>query len=108
MAKVAGGLEWLHSPTSPLLLGYETQNYYKKVRKLKSRPVTFLIVWSSYEYLVNILFIIKVKILVLIEWSYRFPPTVLTIDLKSVIIFKNAVQSLLGAGHFGIRFWSHT
>ena len=38
-------------------------------------------------YHVNILFIIKVKILMHIKWSYRFLPTVLTIDLKIVIIF---------------------
>ena len=35
----------------------------------------------------NILFILKVKILVLMKWSYRFPPVMLTMEPRLIIIF---------------------
>ena len=35
----------------------------------------------------SILIIIKVNILMLMKWSYKFPPIMLPIELKKVIIF---------------------
>ena len=45
--------------------------------------VTFLIV---YEARVNVLFIMKVKIIMLIKWSYRFPLMMLTTGFRMVFV----------------------
>ena len=51
---------------------YETRDRYKMVSKSKYEVVaTFLIVFRA---LMNVLLIIKVKILMLSKWSYISPP----------------------------------
>ena len=58
------GLEWLLLlATIQLLLGKETRGHYEMVSKSKSKVVIF----GAH---VIILFITKIKILVLINWSY--------------------------------------
>ena len=42
----------------------------------------------------NILFTIKVKIVVLSKWSYRSPPILLIIESKRLAYFEHVVQSL--------------
>ena len=61
------GFKWLPFPTSALLLGYEAHDQYEMVIKAIA---TFLIISGANT---KILFIPKVKILVLIKWSYRSP-----------------------------------
>ena len=64
------GLKWLLFLSNPLLLGYETHNKYEMVSISKWKPLS-----SGFSELIciGILFIIKVKILVLIKWSYASP-----------------------------------
>ena len=68
-----------------LRLGCETHDLYKMVSQSKSR------LYSCFSRFLRlhmiILFIIIVKILVLIERSYRFFPIALTIEPRTVIIF---------------------
>ena len=55
----------------PLLVGYETHNYWKMNSKFKlCRIAIWLIIFGGH---MNILFIIKVKVLTLIKWSYNSP-----------------------------------
>jgi hypothetical protein len=56
--------------TNLMLLGYETRKQCKDI-SIKSIKVIakFLMIFGAH---VNILFIIKVKYFVLINWSYRF------------------------------------
>ena len=75
------GLECLHFPTSPLL-GYETCDEYAIVSTILR--VVGLITFGVH---MNIAFIFKVRIFVLIKWSYRSPPIVLTIEPGMVITF---------------------
>ena len=74
------GLKWLIFLTIPLLLGYEICDLYEMVSTSKSIEViaTIFIIFGAH---MNILLFIKVKILKLIKWSYRFPTNPLTIML---------------------------
>ena len=54
----------------------------------------------------NILIIIKVKILVLIQWSYTFPQSRRRINLKRSAYFEHVVQSLLNTCLFGCLFFA--
>ena len=53
----------------PLLIGYETQYWCEMISKKQIMHVAFFLM--IYGDCMNILFIIKVKINVLIKWSYR-------------------------------------
>ena len=45
------GLNRLHVPSSPRLLGYETRDYYKMNVESKSEAIASVIIfWSLYEY----------------------------------------------------------
>ena len=68
--------------TCPLFLGYETRDEYMMVSKPQIEVVaTFLISFGAH--MNNVLFNIKVKILVLdIKWSYGFPPACWLVNLE--------------------------
>ena len=55
----------------------------------------------------NILFIIKMRILVLIKWSNRSVPIMVTIESIMVLYFEHVVHSPLNICLFGIHSWSH-
>lgn len=95
------GLKWLKRAflTSPILLGYETCNQYMIVGQYIQIEVlpTFLIIYGAH---MNILFIIKANILVLIRWPYT-----------SVYLFCHTLSTWydLFQTHvfFGVHSWSH-
>lgn len=76
------GLKWLLFVSSPLLMGYDTQDSYEMVSKSKSQfshtPRTQLGIFSN----------IKEKILMLIKPSHKSPPTMLTIEYRVFIILR--------------------
>ena len=62
--------------------------------------------WGSH---MNILFIIKVKIPVLITWSYKPPIIMLTIEYRVVKTHvEHTTRSHYGHMSVAIRYWSHT
>ena len=65
--------------------------------------VTLLIVFGAHT---NTLFITKVKIYVLIEWSYRSSQLCRRLNIGWLSCFEHVVQSFLPT--YGIRSWSHT
>ena len=71
----------------PLLLGYETCNHWKMMQQIQTMLVTNSPI--IYGTRLNILFIIKVKILVFIQQSCRVPPPkiMLFIEPQMVNIF---------------------
>ena len=77
---------------SPLFIGRETRDSYKMVSKCKEvEDVAIFLI--SYGVRMNILYIIKLKILMSLErLSYSM----------------HTIQSLLHACLFGIHFWSHS
>lgn len=78
------GLKWLLFSTSPFLLGYEL---YKMVIKIQIKALAaILIIFGAHNK--NISFIIKVKTLVLIEWSCRSPlPQYVDYKSRMIITF---------------------
>ena len=56
---------------------------YELLYKIKV-IATFLVIFGAY---MDILFNIKVKIVVLIQWSFRSPSIVLTIEPRMVTMF---------------------
>ena len=56
----------------------------------------------------NILFIIKVNIIMLIGWSYTSLQLRRPLSLEWLSKFEHAAQSLLNTCMFGIHYWSHT
>jgi hypothetical protein len=77
-------LNWFHFPTSPLFLGYQSCDQHEMVSKIQIEGVgTFLMNFGAR---MSVLFNVKVNILVLIEWLYKTPSIMLTIEFKMVII----------------------
>ena len=66
---------------------------------------TFLITFGAQ---MNILFIIKVKILVLIKWPYRSLPIMLTIESGMAIIIERLLQQAACYSHKRILTHSKT
>ena len=54
-----------------------------------------------------ILFIMKVKILVLMKWSYRYPQLCWLLNLKRLSCFEHVVQSISDTCFFDSCSWSH-
>jgi hypothetical protein len=71
------GLKWSLLLTNPLLLGYENTQLVQDGYEIQFEVVA--IVYINSGTYVNILFIILVKIIVLIQWSYRHLQSRLTI-----------------------------
>ena len=78
------GLKWTLLALHPLLLGYGICSQYKKINKSKWALALsiFLIILAP----MNVSFIIKVKILELMKWSYRspLPPTMLIVQPRII------------------------
>ena len=66
---------------------------------------TFLITFGPH---MHILFITKVKNLVFIEWSYKYPLSLFIVKPRMVLNFEYTVQYLSNTCHFGVYSWSHT
>ena len=55
----------------------------------------------------NVLFIMKMKILMFIKWSYMFLLNMMTIEPRMDIIFHAPTPSILNTSLSGIRIWRH-
>ena len=86
------GLKWLFFPTGPLLLGCET---WDQMEDGLASPY-----WGCSHFPqilcahMNILFIVKVKILMHIKMVTHAPPIMLTIEPGTVIIFEHMQSNL--------------
>ena len=63
---------------------------------------------SWFSELMSILFIIKLKILMLDKWMYRSPQLCWLLSLEWLLYFEHAIQAFLSTCLFGMCSWSHT
>ena len=102
--KVDGFLNSFFLPASPLLLGQETCDQQNDRQILIQVVVNFVMICRA---CVNILSIVKVKIIMQVIWSYRSPQLCWLLSLEWSSYFEHAIQSLLNTYLFGIHSWNH-
>lgn len=65
---------------------------------------TFLVIYRAH---LNILFVVKVKVFVLVKWSHRPPQSHQLLNLEQLIHFEHVIQSFVNKCPFGVRSWMY-